>query len=280
MRNRGTRFFIPETIQELGELISNEPDYTLLAGGTSLFKDIDGEILSVPGVVINLDNIEEFKKESRTERYFEFGSMLTIEDIINRSYKYLPEVLLKGLKAIAPFPVRNAATIGGTIANNKIVSDIIPLLLIFNCKIEILTFYKGKKRTKWEPINQYISTKNSRPNHIITRVRIPLASPGYSTYYKSGYRYNLFSEVSFSAIAEIEKKNISTVSMGFNIENRKIIRLKEVEALLVGVKVPIPRKDRDHLIQKSIDILSRKEELSQTHIYQLTQIILYFLEGF
>lgn len=280
MINKGTRFFIPETIQELGEIISNEPEYTLLAGGTSLFREINGDNLMVPGAIINLDRIDEFKKESRTERYFEYGSMMTIEEIINRSHKYLPKVLLKGLKAISPLPVRNCATIGGTIANRKIISDIIPLLLIFNCKVEVLTFIKGKKKSKWESINQYIQTRDNRKNHIITRIRIPLASPSYASYYKTGYKYNLFSEVSFSAIAEIEKKNITTVSMGFNIENNNIIRLREIEAFLVGVKVPISTKDRDNLIFKIRDLLKKRENLSNRYIYQIAQIILYFLEGF
>ncbi len=280
MKNKGTRFFLPESIQELVEITQNEIDLTLLAGGTSIFREIDGDNLVVPGVVVNLDKIDELKKENRTERYFEFGSMITLEDIITRSHKYLPKVLIKGLKSTAPYPVRNSATIGGTIANNRIVSDIIPLLLVFNCKVEVLTFPKGKKKTKWESINQYIQTRDDRGMHLITRVRIPLTTPSYYTYFKTGFKYNLFSEISFSAIAEIEKKSITSFLMALNIENREIIRLREIEAFLVGVRIPLNSRDREFLLIRVKELLRDRSKLSESIIYQISQIILYFLEGF
>lgn len=277
MKKKGTRFFLPESINELGELIVNEQDITLLAGGTSIFRDKEGDNLDVPGALINLNHIDDFKKESRTERYFEYGSMVTIEEIIKGSNKYLPELLLKALKSVAPYPVRNIATIGGTISNKKIVSDLIPTLLIFNCKVEVLTFPRGKRKTRWESINQYISTRDDRDLHIITRVRIPLASPGYYNFYKTGYKYNIGSEISFSGIADIEKKSISTISMAFNIENRDVIRLREIEAFLIGIRIPMGAREKESLRSKCNDVLQKKYSIHGMFRYQINEIIVHFI---
>lgn len=280
MKKKGTRFFSPESINELKEIIRKEHDITLLAGGTSLFRTINGDSLIIPGAIIILDNIPELKKENRTERYFEFGSMFTMEEIIIGSKNNLPQIMLDGFLSIAPYPIRNVATIGGTISNKEIISDIIPLLLIFNCKVEVISFSDKKNRPKWESITQYISTKEDRGLHLITRVRIPLITPTYYQYYKTGYPYNLFSEISFSAIAEIEKSNISSLSMAFNIENKKIIRTKEIEAELIGKHIPISYRSREPLKQMIFTSLNDNPKLKESEIYRMSQIILHFLEGF
>lgn len=280
MKKKGSRFFQPETILELTEIIERESDITLLAGGTSIYRDISDNNLTVPGAIIILDKIPDLKRQNRTERYFEFGAMITIEEILSSSKKNLPKVLLKGLSSIAPYPVRNVATIGGTIADKNIISDIIPLLLIFNCKVEIKTFNNKKKKPKWESITQYLSTKESIGLHLITRVRIPLINPTFYQYYKTGSSFNLFNEISFSAIAEIEKSNISSLSMAFNIENRFIVKTKDIEDSLIGQRVPISHRSSESLIIFIENSLSSYKELKDYQKYQMTQIILSFLEGF
>lgn len=280
MTKRGTRFFNPETIAELKYMCSKESDIKLLAGGTSMFRTINGDNLIMPGAIMVLDNISELKKENRTERYFEFGSMLTIQQIINSSKRNIPSILLDGLLATAPYPVRNEATIGGVIADQNLVSDLIPLLLIFNCKVEVISFIDKKIRPKWESLNQYISTFDKKGLHLVTRVRIPLLNPTYSQYYKTGHKYNLHNEISFSAIAEIEKSNISSLSMAFNIENRKIVRIREIEAELIGKHIPISHRSREPLTNSISEAFEKYTGLDKSQKYRMTQIILHFLEGF
>lgn len=278
MKHKGTRFFNPETITELKEIALKESDIKLLAGGTALFRTINSDRLDIPGAIILLDNIPELKKENRTERYFEFGSMLTIQELINSSKK-LPQILRTQLLSSSPFPVRNTATIGGTLANREFISDIIPLLLLFNCKVEVISFNDKKIKPKWESITQYTSALQQRELHLITRVRIPLIYPTFYEHYKTGFKYNLFSEISFSAIAEIEKSSVSSLSMAFNIENKKIIRAKEIEAELIGKHVPINHRMREPLIQSISTSLGNYGDLDENQIYRMTQIILQFLEG-
>lgn len=280
MKNRGSRFFQPETLFELIQIAEKEESITLLAGGTSLFKENREYNLTLPGAIIVLDKINELKKENRTERYFEFGSMITIEDIINTSQKNLSPILLKGLSSIAPYPIRNIATIGGAVGDKKIISDILPILIILNCKVEVINFSEKKKKAKWESISQYLSSKESKGLHLITRIRIPLNTPSYYKYYKTGDDFNLFSEISFSAIAEIEKSNISSISMAFNINNRFIIKIKDIEDSLIGQRIPVSYKNRDSLTLFIENSLSSYKELRDFHKYQMTQIILSFLEDF
>ncbi len=280
MIKKGTRFFTPDTINDLKKTALNEEVVTILAGGTSLFREINGENLVIPGAIIVLENIVELYKESRTERYFEFGSMLTINQIIERSKNNLPSTLLNCFLSLAPDPVRNQATIGGTIANKKIVSDLTSILVILNTKIEIISFSEKKIKPRWESISQYLTTRDSKPLHLITRVRIPLVHSTYSHYSKSGYKYNLFSEISFAANAELEKSNISSISLAFVIENRKIVRPKEIEAELIGTHIPVSYKFRDTLLHSIITKLKNIPNLTNSEIFRMSQMILYFLDNF
>lgn len=280
MKKRGSRFFQPDSIAELSEIIIKERDITLMAGGTSLLRENNGISLTLPGAIVILDKIPELKKENRTERYFEFGSMVTIDNIVSSSKKNLPQILLTGLDTLAPYPVRNVATIGGALADKVIISDIIPLLLIFDCKVEVMTFNGNKRRSKWESITQYLSTNRNRDLHLITRIRIPLSSPAYSQYYKTGQSFNLFSEITFAAVAELEKSNLTSLSMAFNIENRIIVKTKEIEERLVGKRVHSYYKNRDSLIDAITGSLSSYDGLKEYHKYQMAQIILHFLESF
>lgn len=280
MKKKGTRFFTPESIGELKDIVERESDITLLAGGTSLFRTINGDALIYPGVIIILDEIPELKRENRTERYFEFGSMFTIEEIITRSRNNLPPILLEGFLSLGPYPIRNIATLGGAIANRDILCDILPLLLILNCKLEVISLKDSRSRAKWEPIAQYISTRDQRELHLITRIRIPVVNPALYQFYKTGEEFNIFNEVSFSAIADIEKNSISSLSMAFNIENKKIIRTKEIEAELIGKHLPITYKTRESLMTMIQTILGDNPKLKNSEIYRMTQIILNFLESF
>ena len=280
MSKKGTRFFKPESINQLKEILKKENEVTLLAGGTSLFRTINGDRLNHPGAIVMLDDIPELKKENRTERYFEFGAMFSIEEILTVSKNNLPHIIQKCFTSIAPYPIRNESTIGGAIANKEILSDIIPLLLILNCKLEVIPLDDKKNKAKWESLTQYLSTKDSRGLHLITRVRLPIITPYYSIYYKTGHMYNIFKEISFAAIVELEKNNISSISMAFNIENKKIIRTKEIEAELIGLHIPVTFKSREQLLNLIISSLKDNPKLKENEIYRMGQIILHFLESF
>lgn len=280
MKRKGSRFFTPDSINELKKLVLKEDVTTLLAGGTTLFRTNNGENLILPGVIVILDSISELKRENRTERYFEFGSMITIEDIIFRCKNNYPKVFIDCLKSIAPFPIRNMATIGGSVANNIIISDLMPMLLIFNCKVEVISFISKKVKAKWEPIAQYISNKDERGLHLITRIRIPLLTPSYILYFKSGHKYNLFNEISFAGIAETEKENISYLSMAFNIENKIIVRTKEIEEQLIGKRLPNNHQIRETFMKSILLNLGNNKKLKKSQIYRMSQIILDFIEDF
>ncbi|MBN2618167.1 MAG: FAD binding domain-containing protein [Spirochaetales bacterium] len=280
MIKKGTRFYTPDTLSELKEIIYKEQEVKLLAGGTSLFRKINGDTLVLPGVIILLENIPELTKENRTERYFEFGSMITIQNIIDNCKRNFAPVLIDALEKNAPFPVRNISTIGAAIANNDIKSDLLPLFYVFNVKVEVINLRDKKIKARWESLTQYLSTQDNRGLHLITRVRIPLINPAYYQYFKTGFKYNLFNEISFAAIADLEKGNISSLSMAFNINNKKIIRTKDIDAELIGKHIPIGLKSREALIQTFNDNLNRIEGLEDYQKFQMIQIILHFLEAF
>jgi len=68
--------------------------------------------------------------------------------------------------------------------------------------------------------------------------------------------------------------------MAFNIENKNVIRIKGIEAELVGKHIPISHRLREPVKNSIAAALENNTELSKTQQYMMTQIILHFLENF
>jgi xanthine dehydrogenase small subunit len=126
-------YYAPTGIDELVKTYTNNPDATILAGGTDvgLWVTKQHRVLEK---IIYLGNVAELKVISQSDSHITMGAGVTYEealDIINKNYPEYGEIIRRtGAKQ-----VRNVGTIGGNIANGSPIGDSPPVLIALGASI-------------------------------------------------------------------------------------------------------------------------------------------------
>ncbi len=133
--NRPPVIYSPSTINDLLRILNLNKDALIYAGGTWTLDNQEGDILNMQISVINIMAIEELKKISKTDRFLEIGSTVTINKILELGKTILPEVFNTALKLVGSPQKRNMITIGGNICISDKKMDIFPLLHLLDTQI-------------------------------------------------------------------------------------------------------------------------------------------------
>ena len=99
--------FISKTLSDVFYHIKSVNEIQLLAGCTQLKKIQDKSV--------SLRMIPELNIIDKKERHIEFGSAVSIANMILLGGQKLPTVLAKALKSIGTEQIKNIATLGGNI---------------------------------------------------------------------------------------------------------------------------------------------------------------------
>jgi xanthine dehydrogenase small subunit len=127
LQRGGRQFFAPRTIDELAARLSEYPGATILAGGTDVGLWVtkqhrELETLIYTGAVEGLADVDV------GDTHIEVGGAATITDampVILDHYPRLDELF----RRFASPPIRNAATLGGNVANGSPIGDSMPALM-------------------------------------------------------------------------------------------------------------------------------------------------------
>ena len=121
------RYFAPRSLDDLAQLVEQYPDARILAGGTDVglwvtkfHWDID--------TIIYIGEVEELKHLEVTDSHIEVGAAVTLTDaqsLIGGRFADMGELY----RRFASPPIRNAATLGGNIANGSPIGDSMPGLI-------------------------------------------------------------------------------------------------------------------------------------------------------
>lgn len=255
--NRPPVIYSPSSIQDLIRIYNLNKDAVIYAGGTRSLLHNERNLLTMKGSVINIMGIEDLKKVSRTDRYLELGATVTISRILELGKSIVPEALYSALKQLGPPQIRNMATIGGNICISEKKMDLFPILLIHDAQIE-LRKQKDQRATrrllkgdsKWIQASRFINNDGKlsiSPGEILTRIRIPNENWPYQTYTKI---VGNSSPLIFAGLANVDKYIISDFRICFSTANEKIIRNRDIEADLIGRRLPLSRKEINHLNSK------------------------------
>jgi xanthine dehydrogenase small subunit len=133
-------FAAPTTAASLAALYEKHPDATLVAGATDVGLWITKELRDLPkiiwlGRIAGLDKIEDLGGELR------IGATVRVEDATPALFAIDPD-LGELIRRFGGWLVRNAATIGGNIANGSPIGDGPPALIALGAQLEL---QKGEK---------------------------------------------------------------------------------------------------------------------------------------
>ncbi|MCP4201660.1 MAG: xanthine dehydrogenase small subunit [bacterium] len=165
------RYYAPTKIEDFAELVERHPDAYILAGGTDIGLWVTKNQMDLD-TVIYLGDVEELKALEATGAHIEVGAAVSVSDAQGLIGEHFPDMGEMYRRFASP-PIRNAATIGGNVANGSPIGDSMPGLIALGASLVL----RRGKQTRELPLDEfYIAYQQTAldPGEFVERVRIPL----------------------------------------------------------------------------------------------------------
>jgi len=174
-------YYSPRTLDDLFDILDEE-NVVVFTGGTELFTRIR-KGLSHPKIVVDLKRIDELWFFSFDRgKGLTIGATLTLSEVIESPVvKKLYPILFKCCLAIGTPELRNKATVVGNICSGFLTADTIPVLLLYNCSLEIL----GRCGRRSISLSDFLSlSERLKKGEIVASIFIPCLEVAKGNYYR------------------------------------------------------------------------------------------------
>jgi xanthine dehydrogenase small subunit len=172
---QGREFFAPHSTDEMAQLLQECPEATILAGGTDVGLWVTKQHRELD-VVIYSGSVDELRQQRTTDSHLEIGAAVSLSDAMQLLLEHYPSLEELFLRFASP-PIRNAATLGGNIANGSPIGDTMPALLVLDAS---LVLRKGAVQRTLPLVDFYIDYMQNalEPGEFIEKILIPLPVDG------------------------------------------------------------------------------------------------------
>ena len=243
MADDGLHVYFPETLGELLQIHRREPDALVYAGGTFILSQRASRFVELPHTVISLQDVEELRRVSRTERYVELGAMVPIRQILRLGDSNIPKALYDALRHIGPPAVTGLATLGGNIAVPGRIMTGAPVLTLLDARVEL----RRQGGARWLPVGRLHRADGSldlQPFEIITRIRVPLYPWTMQLFRRFGSELAPDSNpLAFCGLARANNRILEELRIIGSAGHLRMLRNKSMEAELVGRRLPLSDRD-------------------------------------
>ena len=169
----------PETEDELAAWYEANPEGTLIAGATDVGLWVTKQFRDL-GDVAFLNKCAELQTVDRTETAITFGAGLTMTDVLTAIRDDYPSYA-EMIRRYGSVQVRNAATIGGNIANGSPIGDNPPALIALDATLLLRKGYQRRELTIEDFFIDY-GKQERRSGEFVTGVRVPLGHDNLRCY--------------------------------------------------------------------------------------------------
>ncbi|MBO5400612.1 MAG: FAD binding domain-containing protein [Spirochaetaceae bacterium] len=233
-RNKSTVYY-SNNLQDVLFHLKTVQELQVFGGCTSTRK--------LPSSSIILSTIPEFQNINMHEHFVEFGSAVTISQILDLGIKRLPNAFFEAAETIGTPFIKNIATIGGNICSPGIKKTLYAPLLALDAQLEI----HSVTETKLLPISKFSEVPEGS---ILTKIKVPINEWDISIYKRVGPSYEISDDcASFVFLANTYKGILSEVRMAFC--GSVSLRSKEWENKIIGTRLPISEKVIETMIEEA-----------------------------
>lgn len=189
-KHSGQRFFRPESTQELGRILWENPTAVLLGGGTDLMVYANQRYTRYPALV-SIGSLPELRGFQVNDRELVIGAALPLAQL-ERSLDQAGIVAeLGALHQLLPLfssrLIRNRATLGGNLATASPIGDSAPVLLALGAELTLQTGSGQRRLPLREFFVDYRKTVLA-PGEWIASVHLPRPLPRLQRFYKVSKR--------------------------------------------------------------------------------------------
>lgn len=222
---------LPETADQLAEWYRDHPDWTLVGGATDLGLVVNKALKPISPVCF-LSGVRDLQTLTAEDGGLRIGAAATMADLRDATADRHAD-LAELLRRFGSEQVRNAATIGGNIANGSPIGDAAPALIALDCT---LTLRHGDDRREIALEDFFLAygRQDIRPGEFIESLFLP-AQPDRLRCYKLSRRFDQdITAVLGCFNITAEAGQVVSARIAFGGMAGTPMRARHTEALLLG----------------------------------------------
>jgi CO/xanthine dehydrogenase FAD-binding subunit len=178
----------PATLTEAYSALADADGWQPIAGGTDLMVQITGEIGPPPERILDLWRLDELRGIELVDGTLVLGALTTYTDIRRSDLcqEHL-HALVEASATIGAAQIQNRGTLGGNVINASPAGDTLPVLLAMDAELVLGSAQGERSVAAHEFWTGYRQTAR-RPDELLLRIRVPLASGRQVRFRKIGTR--------------------------------------------------------------------------------------------
>ncbi len=228
------QYYIPFTTEDLLHYKSGHPEALIIAGASDIALRQTKKNELLPNL-IDISQLNDLKFIQEDHAGFYFGAGISIEELRDFSEDRYP-ALFNVLNVFGSHQIRHLATLGGNLATASPISDMIPILLVADASIRLISIH-GQRELKLEEFIKGYRQTDLKADEIILMVRIP---KNERITFINTYKVSRRKDVDISCVngafsVELSRNNrIDDIRIGFGGMAAQAKRAAITEAFLSG----------------------------------------------
>lgn len=242
------QYLVPRSVAEATQALAGG-DVSMFAGGTDLMVQARLGAKTLRPALMNLGRITELRGIAVADGEVRIGALTTVTEILESdAIGRTAPVLARAADCFGSPQVRNAATIGGNLANASPAADLVPPLLVLEARADLASWAEGGVTTRTVALEDLFAGPGEtvmRPDELLTYVRFPVPEPGtVGVFGKAGARPALDISIVSVGIAGVKDNGaLHRVRVAFGAVAPTPIRGRRTEAALEGTALDDDRID-------------------------------------
>ncbi len=173
LEHGGRKFFAPAGADEFAAILTENPEATILAGGTDVGLWVTKQHRELT-TVIYTGRVTELSELRSSDTHIEIGAATSLTDAVPLVVQHYPG-LDEMFRRFASPPIRNAGTLGGNIANGSPIGDSMAALMVLDTTL-VLRCGEVEREIELNDFYHDYMVNDLQPGEFVSRIRIPLAT--------------------------------------------------------------------------------------------------------
>ncbi len=176
LTGNGKRYFAPDNVQTLADLLLQYPQAKLVVGGTDLSLEFT-QFLREFEVLIYTGRVRELLAVKDDGDTIQIGAAVSYNDCKDLLIEQYPD-LHELIERLGSRQIRSQGTLGGNVGNASPIGDMPPVLIALDAQ---LVLRKGDATRTILVADYFVSYKKTvqQPSEFIERIIVPKAKPDY-----------------------------------------------------------------------------------------------------
>lgn len=217
----------PTSVDQLLDILANDPSASLLAGGTDLMVEVNLHGRR-PATVVSLRSLDELTEWSHRSGRVTIGAGLPYADMEKGPLAQLVPALAQAARTVGSPQIRAAGTIGGNLGTCSPAGDTLPVLAALNATIHVL-HRDGVRDVPFSDFMVGVKRNCLRPGEIVHSVTVPVVE-GWQGYAKVGTRNAMVISTASACLVHDSVEGLVSIALG--AVGPTIIRATEAESWL------------------------------------------------